>query len=83
MCAVIHRAKPYKLALLIKKSLDDVISTQPVKPLYNTSIAIFISPLSMLYLQKVLLEHFKKKYIILKLPLHVSFNTPKAMAPIR
>ena len=28
MCAVTHRAKPYQLALLIKKSLDDVIGTQ-------------------------------------------------------
>ena len=42
MCAVIHRAKSYQLALLIKKSLDDV--RVPVKPLYNTSIEIFISP---------------------------------------
>ena len=45
------RAKPYQLAPLIKKSLDDV----PVKPLYNTSIKILISPLSMPFLQKVLL----------------------------
>ena len=29
MCAVTHRAKPYQLALLIKKSLDDVIGTEP------------------------------------------------------
>ena len=28
MCAVTHRAKPYQLALLIKKSLDDFIGTQ-------------------------------------------------------
>ena len=28
MCAVTHRAKPYRLALLVKKSLDDVIGTQ-------------------------------------------------------
>ena len=28
MCAVTHRAKPYQLALLIKKSLDDIIGTQ-------------------------------------------------------
>ena len=28
MCAVTHRAKPYQLALLIKKSLDDVTGTQ-------------------------------------------------------
>ena len=28
-CAVTHRAKPYQLALLIKKSLDDVIGTLP------------------------------------------------------
>ena len=45
MCAVAHRAKPYQLALLIKKSLDDVIGTQTVKPIYNASIEIFISPL--------------------------------------
>ena len=55
MCAVTDRAKPYQLALLIKKSLDDVIV--PVKPLYNTSIKIFIILLSMLYLQNVLLIH--------------------------
>ena len=28
MCAVTHRAKSYQLALLIKKSLDDVMGTQ-------------------------------------------------------
>ena len=28
MCAVTHRAKPYQLPLLIKKSLDDVIGTK-------------------------------------------------------
>ena len=28
MCAVTHRAKPYQLALLIKKSLDDIIGIQ-------------------------------------------------------
>ena len=27
MCAVTHRAKPYQLALLIKKSLDDIIGS--------------------------------------------------------
>ena len=50
--------KPYPLALLIKKSLD--VSRVPVKPLYNTSIKILISPLSILYLQRVLLIHLKK-----------------------
>ena len=28
MCAVTHRANPYLLALLIKKSLDDITGTQ-------------------------------------------------------
>ena len=56
MCAVTHRAKLYHFALLIKKSLDNVM---PVMPLYNTSIKILISPLSMLYLQKVILIHIK------------------------
>ena len=50
----------------------------PVKPPYNTSIKIFISPLPMLYSQKVLLIHLKKCvfYIIykLKLPLRLSFK---------
>ena len=52
-----------------------------MKPLYNTSIRIFISLLSMLYLQKVLLIHLKKCvfYIIglyeSKLLLCVSFKT--------
>ena len=59
MCVVTHRPRPYQLALLIKKSLDDVIGTQYVKPLYNISIKILISPISMLYLQKVLLIHLK------------------------
>ena len=31
-----------------------------MKPFYNTSIKTFISPLSMLYLQKVVLVHLKK-----------------------
>ena len=80
MCS--HPYKPYQLALLIKKSLDDVtwaLSRVPVKPLYHTSIKIFISPVFMLYLQKVLLIHLKTCvfYITfeLKLPLHVSFKT--------
>ena len=75
MWAVTHRAKPYQLAVLIKKSL---LSRVPVKPLYNTIFKIIISPLSMLYLQKVLLMHLKKCafYIIhkSKLPLRVSFK---------
>ena len=76
MWAVTNRAKPYQLALLIKTSQDDVIGTQQ-KPLY-ISIKIFISPLSMLSLQKVLLKYLKEcvLYIIyeLELPLRVSFN---------
>ena len=28
VCAVTHRAKPYQLAVLIKKSLDDIMGTQ-------------------------------------------------------
>ena len=76
MCAFTHQAKPYQLALLIKKSLDDVTGT--VKPLYDTSIKIFISPLSILYLQEVVLIHLKKCvfYIIyeLKLPLRFSLR---------
>ena len=61
MCAVTHRAKPYQLALLIKKSQDDVIGTRqsPVNPLYNISIKIFISTLSILYLHKVLLINIR------------------------
>ena len=58
MCAVTHRAKPYQLALLIKRSLSRVA----MKPLYNTSIKMFISPLSMLYLQGVLLILLKNVY---------------------
>ena len=54
------------------------LSRVPVKPLYNTSTKIFISSVSMLYLQKVLLIHLKKCvfYIIykLELPLRVSFK---------
>ena len=59
---VTPRAKPYQLALLINKSLDNCIvaSRVPIKPLCYTSIKIFSSPLSMLYLQNVLLIHLKK-----------------------
>ena len=50
-----------------------------MKPLYNTSIKIFISPLSILYLQKVLSKHLKKCvfYMIykFKLSLRFSFNS--------
>ena len=57
------------------------LSRVPMKPLYNTNIKIFISPLSMLYLKKVLLIRLKNCvfYIIykLKLPLHVSFEGHK------
>ena len=84
MCAVTHRAKPYQLALLIKKSLADVIGTQQracEATLQYNFINIFISPLSMLYLQKVLLIHLQKCvfYIIfeLKLPLRVAFKGDK------
>ena len=49
-----------------------------MKPLYNTSIKIFISPLSMLHLQQVVFIFLKKCvfYITyeLKLPCHVSFH---------
>ena len=56
MCAVTHRAKPFQLTRLIKKSVDEIFGTQlPMKPLYNTCIEIFITLLSMFYLQKVLL----------------------------
>ena len=67
MCVVTHRAEPYQLALHIKKY---------VKPLYNTSINISISTLSMLHLQKVILIHLKNCvfYITYELPLRVSFK---------
>ena len=80
MCVVTNRAKPYQLALLIKKSLDDVTDTQQsaCEATLHNSIKTFISPLSMLYLQKVLLIHLKKCvfYIMYKskLPLRVSFK---------
>ena len=49
-----------------------------MKPLYDTSIKIFISPSSILYLQEVVLIHLKKCvfYIIyeLKLPLRFSLR---------
>ena len=65
MCAVAHRVKPYQLVLLIKKSLDKV---------YITSIKTIIYPLSMLYLQKVLLIDLKKCvfYIIILCRIHIS-----------
>ena len=71
MCAFTHRAKPYLLALLTIKSLKEsyALSRVPVKPLHNNIIQICISPLSMLYLKKVLLIHLLKKcvfYIIFK-----------------
>ena len=63
MCAVTHTPKPYQLAHLIKKSLDDIIGTQQSAcdaTLQYQFLKIFISPLSMLYLHKVLLIHLKK-----------------------
>ena len=39
---------------------SSAFSRVPLKPLYNTSIKLLISPISMLYLQKVLLIHLKK-----------------------
>ena len=62
MCAVTHGAKPYQLALLIKKSLDDVMGTRQgaceatLKYQYQN---IHFS-LIYVYLQRVLLIHFKK-----------------------
>ena len=54
------------------------LSRVPVKPLYNTSFKISISPLSSLYLQKVLLIHLKKYLFYIsyksKLSLCVSFK---------
>ena len=58
--------------------MSKALNRVPVKRLYNTSIKLCISPLSMLYLEKVLLIRLKKCvfYIMyeLKLPLRVSFN---------
>ena len=58
--------------------MSKVLSRMPM-PLCNTSIKILISPLSMLYLQIVILIHLRECvfYIIyrLKWPLYVSFNT--------
>ena len=73
MCGAIYRAQPYQLALLIKKSLNDDIA--PLQYSTKTFITL-ISPLSMLYLQRVLLIHLKKCVFhiicISKLSLHVS-----------
>ena len=65
MCAVTHshRDKPYQLAILIKKSLDDVICTQQsaCEATQSTDYKYNINfSLSMLYLQKGLLIHLKK-----------------------
>ena len=55
---------------------SEALRRVPVKPLYNTSIKIYMSPLSMLYLPLVI--HLKKCvfYILykLKLLLLVSFK---------
>ena len=80
---------PYQLALLIKKSLHNVMGTQlnacEATVQYH-SIQIFISPLSLLYLQKVLFVHIKKCvfYIIyeMKFSLHISFKKSKFMSQI-
>ena len=81
MCPVTHRAKPYQLALFIKKSLDDVIGTpQSVHEgtLQYQYWNIHFSLVYMLYLQKlkVLLTNLYVFFIIykIKLPLCVSFN---------
>ena len=76
MCALTHRAKPYQLALLIKKSLDDLIVTRHSAceaTLNNTNIKILIYLFSMLYLQKDILIRLKKCvfYITNKSPVYV------------
>ena len=56
MCAVTHRAKPYQLAFLITKSLDDLIVNQHSAceaTLNDTNIKIFISLFSMHICRKV------------------------------
>ena len=55
-------AMPYQLALLSKKSIVDVKGAQrnTYATLQYTSIKIFISPLSMLYLQNVLFIHLRE-----------------------
>ena len=85
MCAVTHRAKPYQLAILIKKSLDDVIDTEQSAceaTLQYQYSNIYFS-LSIVSLQKVLLIHLKKCvfYIThkLKLPWRVSFKVRRPL----
>ena len=55
MCAVTHR--PYQLALLMKKNLNDVLGTQQsaCEAILQNQYKNIHSPLSMLQLQKVLL----------------------------
>ena len=73
MCAVTHRAKPYQLALLINKSLDDVTI-----PILRYS---FLQYIYALFAESSIdTSHLKKSlfYTIyeLKLPLHVPFKEP-------
>ena len=48
----------------------------PVRPLYNTSIKLVMSPLSMLNLQKVLLVHLKKCVFYTKYELNCLCASP-------
>ena len=71
MCAVrgMCMQSPIGLSLISlhyyqKKHIRCHRHSVPVKPLYNTSIKIILSPLSMLYLQEVLLIRLKNVYSI-------------------
>ena len=62
MCAVTHRANPYQLALLIKKSFDDVIGTQK----NQSTIPVLRYCFSLIYalFAESSIDTFKEMYIL-------------------
>ena len=81
MCAVTHRAKPYQLALLIKKSLDDVIGSHQNACEATVQYQCQNIHFSFTYalFAESSIDTFKKMFFIyiiyqIKLPLCVSFK---------
>ena len=85
VCAVTHRAKPYQLALLIKKSLDESIGTQQsarevtlqnlYQSIHSFLIYAFFPESSIDTLMKMCIL-----YDLLKLPLCASFNALRTIS---
>ena len=79
MCPVIHSAKPYQLALLIKQSLDDIIDTQQSAceatlqyQYQNINVSLICA-----FIAESSIDTFKGNGHILVLPLVILLQTPQ------